>query len=401
MRPLKPASALLIAGVHVKSDAYPNVKYKVEGLLAHPGLNAQEANFPPALSLRFGQRRGRFAALGTACRLGLAHLRALWAVARLAPGAALYVPYPAVFLVFLVSLLPRRWRPAAIHADAFISLYDTVVNDRALVKPGHPLARLLFAIERRAYRSADRVLVDTELNAQHMAHMFALPPGRVFALPLSINETIYAPLDYLPATDACTVLFIGTFVPLQGVDVIAQAIVLLRDQPQLTFRIIGNGQAAPEVAAILEAAQCRNVHWERDWQSAEALAAEIGQADICLGIFGAGEKAQRVWPLKNYAYMAVGRALITAGTPAARQLAGNDPAPWVEVPPGDPAALAQAIAGLAADPARRLACARGAGQFYQDRLANRASLQALVDSLALAAPARQQQPGAGRDPGQA
>ena len=382
MQPPEPRSALVIAGVHVKSDAYPNVKYKVEGLLAHPDLDALEVNFAPDPSQRFGLQRGKLDALRGAVQLGLSHLRVLWALVRRSPGKALYVPYPAVFVVFLASLLPRRWRPRSIHADAFISLYDTVVNDRALVKPGHPLARLLFAVERRAYRFADRVLVDTELNAEHMASMFSLPLKRFLAVPLSINEGIYAPAGNSPAGADCTVLFIGTFVPLQGVDVIAKAIVSLRDQPGLKFRIIGSGQSAPEVEAILAAGQCDNVHWERGWQSAQALAAEIRQADICLGIFGAGEKAQRVWPLKNYGYMAVGRALITAGTPAARHLAGEAPAPWVEVPAGDPAALAQAIAGLAADPVRRAACARAAAQFYQDHMTNAASLQALVDSLA-------------------
>ena len=64
--------------------------------------------------------------------------------------------------------------------------------------------------------------------------------------------------------------------------------------------------------------QCANVEWERGWQSAEALAAAIRAADICLGIFGAGDKAQRVWPLKNYSYIAVGRDLISDDTPEAR-----------------------------------------------------------------------------------
>lgn len=376
-----PEAQLAIVGVHIKTDAYPNVKYKVEGLLALPGLAVREDNFPPGGTRSFaGGKRG--GAVGKAFAFGMAHLRALGALRRVPRASALYLPYPAVFVLLLASWLPARWRPATVQADAFISLYDTVVNDRAMLRPGHWLARLLWRLERRAYRFADLVWVDTALNAAHMAQLFALPAQRFEALPLSINETLYAPAPYAPAAAPCTVLFIGTFVPLQGVDVIAEAIVLLRDHPGLRFRIIGDGQTAARVAAILAAGSCTNVEWERGWQSAEALAAAIRAADICLGIFGPGEKAQRVWPLKNYSYMAVGRALISADTPAARALQGAAAEPaWTSVPAGQPAALARAIAALADDPARRARDAAAAAAFYQRHLSNASSLHILAGRL--------------------
>jgi glycosyltransferase involved in cell wall biosynthesis len=179
------------------------------------------------------------------------------------------------------------------------------------------------------------------------------------------------------------VLFIGTFVPLQGVEVIARAIVLLQSRPEIRFRIVGDGQSAASVQAILDQAGCTNVEWERGWQTAESLAAEIRAADICLGIFDAGDKAQRVWPLKNYGYMAVGRALISADTPAARALqqqhAGAQS--WAGVAPGKPDELAAMIVELAADPARRSAYAEAAAAFFRQHLSGEVSLQALRRSL--------------------
>ena len=376
---------LAVIGVHIKSDAYPNVKYKVEGLLAWPGLDVREVNFAPGATRSFAgaRRAGLFGKAASALGFGLAHLRALAAIVRLERACALYIPYPAVFILFLLSLLPRSWRPRTVQADAFISLYDTIVNDRALLRAGHPLARLLLAIERRAYRSADVVWVDTTQNAIHMAALFGLPEARFVALPLSINEAVYAAPDYVPAGPSCTVLFIGTFVPLQGVDVIAEAIVLLRAQPGLRFRLIGDGQSAQRVAAILAGAGGADLHWERDWQSAEALSAEIAAADICLGIFGGGDKAQRVWPYKNYGYMAAGRALITADTPAARALAmAGAEAAWASVPAQRPDLLAAQIVALAGDPGRRIRLARAAVHHYRQHLSNAASLALLAQRLA-------------------
>lgn len=374
-----------VVGVHIKSDAYPNVKYKVEGLLDAAGLRVQEANFPPGGAQRFSRRkRGLLEKIVEVGNFVVAHGRALRAALRVEPACAIYVPYPAVFLLFALSVLPRRWRAGHIEADAFISLYDTVVNDRAMLSAGHPLARLLWALERRAYGRASVVWVDTPLNASYMARLFDLPAGRFTALALSINEMVYARAPYAPALPGtpCTVLFIGTFVPLQGVDVIAQAIVLLGTRSDLRFRIIGDGQTAAAVAAILSQHACSNVSWERGWQSAEALAAEIRAADICLGIFGGGDKTQRVWPFKNYSYMAVGRALISADTPAARAMQTDGAAPaWHGVPAQRPDLLAQAILDLAQDGQLRVRLAEAAAAYYQRYLANARSLDILATSL--------------------
>ena len=79
------------------------------------------------------------------------------------------------------------------------------------------------------------------------------------------------------------------------------------------------------------------------------LPALIARHDVVLGIFGTTGKAGRVIPNKVYQAAAVGRAIVTADTPAARDALGDDA---VLTPPGDAAALAAALVGLAGDPAR-------------------------------------------------
>lgn len=377
--------SLTILGVYIKSDAYPNVKYKVEGLLQAKLLSVREINFPPECFQRIGDTPsliGLIKSLWSAVRFGYAHLRAIMAVVSLNQPRNLYIPYPAVFLLYLLSFLPARWRPDKICADAFISLYDTIVKDRKLIAPENPLARLLYAIEKRAYQNADLVLVDTKINASYLSGLFRIPVDRVMALPLSINEVIYAPSPYMPDPNGCTVLFIGTFVPLQGVDVIARAIVLLQLQQRVHCRLIGNGQTARAVASILESADCTNYTWERHWQSAANLAMEIQRSDICLGIFGDGEKSQRVWPLKNYAYMATGRTIVTADTCVAREIlndSGEDS--FKTVAPGHPEELAQAIIDLANNPKQRSYYAEASRRYYERHLSNTVSLNRLLQAL--------------------
>jgi glycosyltransferase involved in cell wall biosynthesis len=377
---------LNVVGVYIKTDGYPNVKYKVQALLDEPSLHAREFNSLSQDAARFAQgakgMTGTFRLLQRALRFAAAHVRAIRAILALDARHNIYIPYPAVFVLYFLSFIPAHRRPRRIHADAFISLYDTIVNDRRLLNPRRLLARILRAIEARAYMNADVVLVDTELNARHMSQMFSLPLEKFFALPLSINEQVYTSTAYLPHGKECRVLFIGTFVPLQGTEIIAQAIVRLSSIPSIHFRVIGDGQTADRFATILREANCTNVSWERKWQDSHGLAREIVAADICLGIFGAGEKADRVWPLKNYAYMAVGRALITADSSAARDLlAASSVAPFSCVKANQAELLANNITELAGNSILRSQYARQSRQFYERYLSHSTSAKMLLESL--------------------
>ncbi len=381
---------ITVLGVHVKSTGYPNVTFRLRDLARNPQLRIQEINFPfrratpPDKALWRAWKPLNW--LWSAIRLTYAHAYVLLAYFWRGRPRRLYVPYPSTLVLFCLSLLPRSWRPVHIVADCFISLYDTVVTDRKLLSSGSWAARTLRSVESRAYRSADMVVVDTDLNAGYFVETFGLAASKVMALPLSIDDAVFHAAPYRPHGSICTVLFIGTFVPLQGVDVIAHAAVALASRHDIRFRLIGSGQMAKAVERILASRRPTNVEWVTQWTDGENLADEIRRADICLGIFGTGPKTQRVWPLKNYAYMAIGRAVITGATLQAEHLLQRaDSAPFLTVPPGDPAALAFAIVELASNPDRRRTYAESARRFYEQHLCSRIALEQIGMQLAPAA----------------
>src|SRR5208282_1472347 len=93
------------------------------------------------------------------------------------------------------------------------------------------------------------------------------------------------------------------------------------------------------------AAANQSVHW-LDWVPAGELPALVAGHDVCLGIFGTGDKALRVVPNKVFQGAAAGCAIVTSDTPPQRRaLSGAG----VLVPPGDPDALAAALLQLAGD----------------------------------------------------
>jgi glycosyltransferase involved in cell wall biosynthesis len=208
--------------------------------------------------------------------------------------------------------------------------------------------------------------------------MFNLPATQVLAIPLSTNETEFTPIAHAPPNSVCTVLFVGTLIPLHGIAFILDAISRLAHRQDIGFRLVGDGQESAKIAAAIKPLGSRLV-WVQGWQSSAQLAAEIANADICLGIFGEGNKTQRVCPFKLYAYAAMGRATITGDTQWLRESGAAEA--FASVPVGNGLALANRIASLAESPVERAALASASRAFYEKQLSNAVALEQLVDCL--------------------
>ena len=366
--PVAAKVSLRVAGVFSQGEGYPNVKHRLEDIRGSSEFRVDEVSMPwpsqgPAYVKDSSVSRLRFG-----LSLVVRHTVMLARWARLKRTQAIYLPYPAILTGWCLSWLPKRMLPPIV-IDAFISWHDTVVHDRKLATEHSAISRLLWWIEQRAYRTASLIIVDTEDNASELTRQFGLISTRVRALRLAIDEDAFVPSPYEPGEGPIEVLFAGTFVPLQGVDVIARAIRELDDEPRVHFRLIGDGQMASSFVTALGSDALERISWERTWQDSHTLCDAIASADICLGIFGTTNKAARVWPLKNYLYMRVGRAIITADSPEARRLQATLPEPCFElIPSGDPIALARAIQALAIDASRRQRYAVAAAHGFQSTL---------------------------------
>jgi glycosyltransferase involved in cell wall biosynthesis len=239
----------------------------------------------------------------------------------------------------------RAARGAPVIFDALVSLADTFVADRARFRAGSPPARVLAALDRYALRSADLVVADTEANAAFLRDLAGLPAERVVVVPVGADERLFRP-GWEPLDPP---LFVGKLIPLHGVDTILEA---ARRAPQLRIRIAGSGQLEGLVAE-----RPGNVDWI-PWIPYGELPQALRRAVAALGVFGTSDKAGRVIPNKAYQALACGVPLVTADTPAARELLVDGESALL-VPPGDPDALAQALLRLQTDSAlaQRIAAA--------------------------------------------
>ncbi len=257
---------------------------------------------------------------------------------------AVFVGYMGLIDVLVIWPFARL-RGVPIVWDAFLSLYDTVVGDRELIGPGHPAARLLFALEWLACRAAGRVILDTLAHAAYFGKAFGVAPERLAAVRVGVEPEHFparSPQRPVARPDGpTTVLFYGQFIPLHGIDTILEA-ARLAGEDAIDWVIIGRGQEEERIRALLAKAPLPRLTWI-PWVDYRDLKDWIGKADVCLGIFGAGDKAARVIPNKVYQVLSVGAPLITRDSPAIREIL-NDRMPGVYlVPPADPRALLAAL----------------------------------------------------------
>ena len=235
-----------------------------------------------------------------------------------------------------------RWSRSGTHGC------PTVRASPPKVAAGRALAR----IDRAAFRSADLTVADTDQSARFFADLARLPRERFAVCLVGAEERIFHPrLE----PERSVPLFVGKLIPLHGLETILAAARLV---PELTITVAGGGQ----LDSLLEA-RPPNVEWV-PWIEYEQLGDSYRAARCALGIFGTSPKAARVIPNKVFQAIACGTPVITADTPAARELL-TDGESALLVPPGDPDALAAALRRAAEERELLTRIAAGGREAYE------------------------------------
>lgn len=303
---------------------------------------------------------------------------------QLLKGADVYfVPYPAYLDLFFLRLLAPRRERGKIVIDGFLCLYDTVVNDRKLLKHNGLPARAVRWLERTTLSSVDHILIDTVQQKRLLLESYNIDENRITVTPVGIDEQLWTPLPPLPGSTPLRVLFWGTFIPLHGIETIVGAARLLEKRHiAVEITLIGDGQTANAIAEDLGRQPVSVLRWERGLVNAKALREKVEQAHCILGIFGTSSKAGNVIPYKAYQAMASDRILITRESSALREVLGNVQAvPGLRlVQPGSAEQLAIEIVRVQED-YYRIGAAPATGAAYRKKLSNALLKTALQDAL--------------------
>jgi glycosyltransferase involved in cell wall biosynthesis len=360
---------------------HPRIATIAEGLAAR-GFDVTECNIPLGLSTadRVDMLAKPWKAGGLAARLASRWFGLAAKARRLGRPDAVVVGYLGHFDVHLARLLYPRHSVSRhrvpIVLDHLISAAGTA-KDRRIGGSGLK-QRLLTLIDAAALRAADIVVVDTEEHLEIVPEKYR---SKAVVVPVGAPTPWHEAGREPSATASSTtgsgplkVVFYGLYTPLQGTPVIGEALGRVAGAP-VEVTMIGRGQDEAETKRAAAANQ--SVRW-LDWVPAAELPALVASHDVCLGIFGTGDKALRVVPNKVFQGAAAGCAVITSDTAPQRRVLGDAA---VLVPPGDPAALADALLRLANDREALLKLRHAARQLAAERFTPEQVVRPLTDRL--------------------
>jgi len=182
----QPAARLLYVGTYERD--YPRNALTIAAL-RRAGFDVEEIHVP--VFERTRDKTGGFLRPGSLVRLGarlvLAYTRlALRLIRRLPHADAAIFGYIGQGDVLALAPLTRlRGRPVVFNP--LVTLTDTLVEDRELVRAGTLPARAIAALDWAALRCADLILVDTPQNADYLVSRFGVSPARVTVVPVGAD----------------------------------------------------------------------------------------------------------------------------------------------------------------------------------------------------------------------
>ncbi|SFK05152.1 Glycosyltransferase involved in cell wall bisynthesis [Streptosporangium canum] len=211
-------------------------------------------------------------------------------------------------------------------------------------------------------RSADAVVTLAETMATEIVER-GVPRERIFLAPNAVDDSLLtAEYDGAAFRSAYGIEpgeivmgSVSSIVAYEGFATMISAAALLRDRgAPIRLLLVGDGAERP---ALLEQVE------ELGLGDVAILPGRVGpdealQAQSAIDIFVCPREDLRVCrlvtPLKPVEAMALGKPVVLSDLPALSELVGSDGAGLL-VPAGDPEALAEALAALRDDPARRAA----------------------------------------------
>ncbi len=263
--------------------------------------------------------------------------------------------------------------------DAFYSLYDSWVHDRKLVHKFHPKAWYYYFLDWLSCHWADKILLDTNAHIDYFVRTFQTRKNKFIRILVGSDDSIFYPREQKDtSSDKFIVHFHGKFIPLQGVEYIIRAAKLLADKKDVVWQIIGRGQEYDKVNRLARQLEVDNVNFIHS-VSYEELPQYISRANVCLGIFGSSDKTKRVIPNKVYEAAAMGKPIITADSPAIREVF-TDGENIVLCKTASADSLAQAILFLKAKDKREV-IGQAAADLFQRKLTPAKVVEPLVQLL--------------------
>ena len=229
-------------------------------------------------------------------------------------------------------------------------------------------------LERFAYRHSAAITVPTAGMVRILVDQ-GQPADRVIHLPNAVDTDRFTP-PAAPSEHLTQVLYSGTVGLAQGVGTLLDAAELLaRDGSDLGVRVVGDGAEREQLERSAAERSLANVTFSGRLPAAE-IPGIIAAADIAVMSLVDVPLFEDAVPTKLLEYLAAGKPVVAAASGEAARVVERAGC-GIACPPEDPAAMADALRRIAADPQAAFAMGQAGRRYAEDHVSRRA----FVDKL--------------------
>jgi len=279
------------------------------------------------------------------------------------------VMYPAQVEMPLAFVLAKLSGKKIIYAP-FISVYQTLTEQRKYFKPMSIAGRLFYLLDKYACKAADKIILDTNAHAEYFSKTFGIKREKFARVFIGADKS-YKKYP-APNNKEFAVLFYGSFIPGQGVELILDTAEMLKNE-KIKCIMAGDGPLKENAMKTAQQKGLKNVEFP-GWIDARNLPALIAKVDIGIGIIESNPKTDLVVANKAYSMLAMGKPLINFDAPGIRELAGSNGAMYCN---GTAKSVAEAILKLKNDEKLRKSIADNGYKAVQEK----ASVKAISEQL--------------------
>lgn len=225
-------------------------------------------------------------------------------------------------------------------------LWPRSIVEVGAMRANSPAVRALEFLEIALYKSADHIVAVTDSFVDEIAAK-GVAREKVSVVTNGVDLELFQPCDRIAARislgmdqDRFIATYVGTHGMAHGLDLVLDAAMLLRNKP-VDFLLVGEGA---EKAALKERARRESLTNVRflDQQPRSEVARLVAASNLCLVLLRDKALFKTVIPSKIFEFMGAGRPMLTTVDGESRGIVERAGA-GIFSPPGDAAALAQAI----------------------------------------------------------
>jgi glycosyltransferase involved in cell wall biosynthesis len=255
---------------------------------------------------------------------------------------------------YLATRLRRRKVPWVFEVR---DLWPESAVTTGVLREGATLTRLLYRLERAAYRRSERINVLTPAFREDILRRDLAQEHKIVFVPNGADTDLFSPGDRdndirreLGWGQRFVVMYAGAHGRANALHQLVDAAEILRDRDDILIASVGEGPDREELVRDAQQRGLTNIQFTGP-VAKRRMPEVVNACDVGAAVLQDNPTFRTVYPNKVFDYMACERPTLLAIDGGARDLVCDEAQAGVFVRPEDPQAIADAIIAMKDDPA--------------------------------------------------